>query len=133
MSSKNKETSRFCNFGMPIANILGMKTYKADIPPKKREGAGHKRNNSPVTIKGIVIPVDWDEMGNVVAIALSTNDEKEYLIEDKGKGGELKRFLREEIEINGILCYEKEIKMIRVTTYKSHQGVGQTDHRSSRA
>ena len=117
---------------MPIALAHGMKTYKADTPPKRREGNGQKRNNNPVTIKGIVIPVDWDEKGNVVAIALSTNDEEEYQIEDKGKGGELKRLLREEIEINGFLSYEKNIKMIRVTTYKSHQGGGQTDHRSSR-
>ena len=117
---------------MPIAKVLGMKTYKAGNPPQKREGRRRKRNNNPVTIKGIIIPVDWDDKGNVVAIALSTNDEEEYLIEGKGKGGELRRFLREEMEINGFVSHEKDIKMIRVTTYKSHQVIGQTDHRSSR-
>ena len=107
-----------------------MKTSKADIPPHKREGMRQKRHNNPVTIKGIVIPFDWDEKGNVVAIALSTKDEEEYLIEDKEKGEELERYLREEVEVTGVVSCEKDTKMIRVTNYRMHEGIGQTDHRS---
>ena len=37
--------------------------------------------------RGVIITVEWDENGNVVAIGISTHDEDEYIIEDVGKGG----------------------------------------------
>jgi len=42
--------------------------------------------DEPLTIKGIVIPVDWDKKGKVVAAAISTYDEDEYLIDNDYKG-----------------------------------------------
>ena len=41
------------------------------------------------TIKGIVIPVDWDEKGKVVTAVISTHTEDEYLIHKNYKGKEL--------------------------------------------
>ena len=35
--------------------------------------------------RGVIIPVEWDENGNVVAIAISTHGEEEYVIEEEGK------------------------------------------------
>ena len=72
-----------------------------------------------VTIRGIVIPVDWDEEGNIVAIAVSTHDEEEYLICGQDKGEELRAHIREEVEISGVLRKEKGNKTIIVTDYSS--------------
>jgi hypothetical protein len=36
-------------------------------------------------IRGVVVPMAWDERGNVVAIALSTHDEDEYAIDKEGR------------------------------------------------
>ena len=38
-----------------------------------------------VAIQGIIVPADWDENGNVTAVAVSTYDDEEYLI-DKQEG-----------------------------------------------
>ena len=72
-----------------------------------------------ITIRGIVIPIDWDEKGNVVAIAVSTYDEEEYLICGQDKGAELRAHIREKVEINGVLRKEKGKKAIIVIDYSS--------------
>lgn len=45
--------------------------------------------DEPTTVRGILIPVDWDEKGNVLAAAISGLDEQEYLIEQDEEGKEL--------------------------------------------
>ena len=75
-----------------------------------------KGRGRPITIRGIVIPVDWDEKGKVIAAAISTHDEDEYLIERIYKGQELLDLLRREVEVRG-LVREKENKKIRVQEY----------------
>ena len=35
-------------------------------------------------IKGIVVPASWDENGGALALAVATQHEEEYLIEDIG-------------------------------------------------
>jgi len=39
------------------------------------------------------VPVNWDEVGKVVAIALSPNTEDENLIDENYKGRELLHFI----------------------------------------
>ena len=68
-------------------------------------------------IKGIIIPVDWDEKGNVVAVALSTHDEKEYMINRTGKGDELRALIREEVEVLGQVGQKGGRRMITVQEY----------------
>lgn len=46
-----------------------------------------------INVKGILIPVNWDPKGNVVSLAITTNDENEYLIEDQAMTEKLKRVL----------------------------------------
>ena len=69
-------------------------------------------------IQGLIIPVDWDERGNVIAIAISTFDEDEYLIDMDEMGKELMGHLREEIEIGGQYLVKSGKKMIRVEGYE---------------
>ena len=40
-----------------------------------------------ITTIGIVIPVEWEENGKPIAYALSSYDEKEYLIDEKSDIG----------------------------------------------
>ena len=89
------------------------------------EGGDDKRKagNNLVTIRGIVIPTDWDEKGNVVAIAVSTYDEVEYLIENNEKEEELKGFIREEVEVCGILKKEKNRLIMQIKKYRSKPGL----------
>ncbi len=62
-----------------------------------------KRGGKPITIKGLIVAADWDEEGKVVAAAISTHEEEEYLIEKNCKGEELLHLLQEEVEVRGVV------------------------------
>lgn len=69
------------------------------------------------TVRGLIIPVDWDQEGNVVGLALSSYDEREYRIEKQDKGIELFKFIREEVEVTGSIVEEKGKKTFKVKEY----------------
>jgi hypothetical protein len=73
-----------------------------------------KKNKLPVAIKGIVIPVDWDERGNPVSVAVATYTEEEYLVSNDPKGKELFNLIREGVEITGLVEEIAGIKIIKV-------------------
>ncbi len=52
-------------------------------------------------IKGIIIPTAWDESGNILSLAIATDDEKEYLIEGPQNHIKLLSLLRQEVIANG--------------------------------
>lgn len=82
-----------------------------------------KKGKAKMTmIRGVIIPMDWDEHGNVVRIAISSNDEKEYLVEKGGKGSELLAFIRKEVEVGGVVKEEDHRKVIRVKQYALRKG-----------
>lgn len=60
-------------------------------------------NDKSKTVRGIVIAADWDEAGNVVAIAVSAPGEKQYIVKQDSIGKELKRFMRQEVEVIGVV------------------------------
>jgi hypothetical protein len=62
--------------------------------------------------------VDWDEKGKVVAAAISTHNEDEYLIDkDHHKGKELLHLIQEEVEVRGVARKDKDKKIITVEKY----------------
>lgn len=73
-------------------------------------------------IRGVVVPMAWDERGNVVAIALSTHDEHEYAIDREGKGEELLSLIRKEIVANGIVTEKGKKKVIMILNYSVKRG-----------
>jgi hypothetical protein len=89
--------------------------------PRRKEcehGTGVKKERAKMsTIRGVVIPMDWDEQGNVVRIAISSHDEKEYLVDKEGKGYELLALIRKEVEVGGEIKEEDRRKVIRVKKY----------------
>lgn len=82
-----------------------------------------KENKSTVdkltTVRGIVIPVDWDKEGNALAVAISSLDEQEYVIELDEKGKELLKFIRYEIEVD--CMFRKAIKNRKTIAVKSYK------------
>ena len=50
-----------------------------------------------ITIRGLLVPVDWDEKGNITETAVSTYFEEEYLIERNARGEALLPFLRQKV------------------------------------
>lgn len=76
-----------------------------------------KRDEKPITLRGIVIPVDWDKKGKVVTAALSTHTEDEYLIDHDYKGEELLHYIQEEVEVSGVVRETRNNKIITVRKY----------------
>jgi hypothetical protein len=75
------------------------------------------KRNRLATVHGIVIPVRWDDRGNVLTVGISTHDEEEYLVEIQGKGRELFQFVRKEVEAYGLVRREAGKKIISVERY----------------
>ena len=68
--------------------------------------------------RGIIVPIDWDEHGNVIAVAISTHGEDEYVIENQEKGKELKALITQEVEVIGEVRKKDGKRIIKVTEYK---------------
>jgi len=105
---------------LPFSNV--METHPGDKMTLEGGDEKSKAGNNLVTISGIVIPVDWDEKGNVVAVAVSTCDEVEYLIDRHEKGEELLSLIRKEVEISGLVHEDKGSKTIAVKKYRLKMG-----------
>jgi hypothetical protein len=77
-----------------------------------------KRNNERVNIKGILIPVDWDDRGNAIRAAIFTGNEEEYLVEENEKGKKLLGLMQQMVEIKGVVREEAGRKIITIETYQ---------------
>jgi len=77
-----------------------------------------KKGGKIITIKGVVIPVDWDEKGKVIAAALSTHREEEYLIDHDDKGRKIMDYIQREVEVSGVVRKNNNKDMITITTYE---------------
>jgi len=76
-----------------------------------------KEGGKAIKIKGIVIPVDWDERGKVIAAAISTHGEEEYLIDCDYKGEEIIDHIQHEVEVTGVVRKDNKKKTVTITTY----------------
>ena len=74
-----------------------------------------------IRVEGIIIPANWDTKGTVVDLAIATRNEEEYLITDKDQVARLKPLLRQEVEIKGILQFQKGKKIIKVKRFSKLQ------------
>jgi len=54
-----------------------------------------------IKIIGIIMPNNWDENGKVIEIALYTNQEEVYAVEDNSLTQELTSLLQKKVEIKG--------------------------------
>lgn len=58
-------------------------------------------NQGLKTIRGIVIPAEWDHDGAVLNVVIMSKDESCYHIENTAQGKELLKFLQEEVMATG--------------------------------
>ena len=71
------------------------------------------------TVRGLVIPVDWDEKGNVTATAISTHLEEEFFVDQNAWGEALLAFLRQRVKVSGsVVLKEDGKKVITVNRYE---------------
>lgn len=77
-----------------------------------------KRRDKLISLRGIILPIDWDKDGNIIALGLSGTDEKEYRIEVKAKKEELLDLLQKEVEVTGLLKEEAGTKTILLKRYR---------------
>ena len=56
-----------------------------------------------LALRGIIVPCNWDEQDNVISIAISAIDEKEYPIEMNGMGRNLMKHIAHEVRLEGHL------------------------------
>lgn len=77
-----------------------------------------KKSNQLITVRGILLPVDWDEDGHVIALALSGTDEKEYQIEVNDKKAELLALLQKKVEVTGLLRERAGNSVIVLNNYR---------------
>ncbi|MCG6918210.1 MAG: hypothetical protein LJE89_11775 [Deltaproteobacteria bacterium] len=79
----------------------------------------NKDASTLTTIRGLVVPVDWDDKGNVIATAISTHLEEEYLVDQNAWGEALLAFLRQRVKVSGsIIVKEDGKKVITVKKYE---------------
>jgi hypothetical protein len=71
-----------------------------------------------IKTKGLVIPTDWDEKGNVSAVVISTHDEEDYTVKLNKKGRELLSFIREPVRVTGMLRMMDKDMILDVEQYK---------------
>ena len=71
-----------------------------------------------VTLRGVIIPADWDEKGNVIATAIATDDEDEYLLSDQETTEKYLDLLREEVEVKGWFSEKGAKKILIIRTCK---------------
>ncbi len=76
------------------------------------------RGDEPVTLRGILIPVDWDKGGKVTRIGLSARDEREYLININEKHQKLFGLIQKEVEVTGVMREQRGKKIVTVRRYK---------------
>lgn len=76
-------------------------------------------SNGLTTIRGLIIPVDWDDRGNIIGTAVSTYFEEEYFIDHNPLGDELLAFVRQRVKVSGsVRQHESGQKVITVKKYE---------------
>jgi hypothetical protein len=79
----------------------------------------NKDASTLTTLRGLVIPVDWDDKGNVTATAISTHLEEEYLVDQNAWGEALLAFLRQRVKVSGSIVLKEDGK--KVITVKKYE------------
>ena len=73
----------------------------------------------PSTIHGLLLPVEWDERGNVAAVAIYAFDETEYLVDKDERGLSLLPLIKNKITAKGLIREEQGRFRIKITDYET--------------
>jgi 5S rRNA maturation endonuclease (ribonuclease M5) len=83
-----------------------------------------KAGENLTTVRGVVIPVDWDESGNAISVAISSHDENEYHVNKDEKGKQLLGLTQEEVEVSGVVREKEDKRLISVKEYSVIKDTG---------
>jgi hypothetical protein len=75
-------------------------------------------DHKQITIRGIIVPSEWDDTGNVTSISISTFNEDEYLVDKDSISKKLQYYMREGVEASGFVREEEGIKRIKINRYR---------------
>ena len=78
-----------------------------------------------VKITGVVIPMGWNQLGQVISLGIAAVDETNYLVASEGASGELGKLLQREVTVWGRIKGEKPVQTIiaeRVEMKKGKRG-----------
>ena len=56
-----------------------------------------------ISLKGILVPSNWDEKGNITSLKIASANEKEYIISNQDLTDMITRYLRKEITVSGVI------------------------------
>jgi ribosomal protein L21 len=85
----------------PIFTQGGRQVQTEEDRMKKSEKKSESGKDA-IKVNGIIVAMEWDEDGKAVAVAVSTDQEQELVIDQRNKKGqELKKLLRRKVEVTG--------------------------------
>jgi hypothetical protein len=67
--------------------------------------------------------VDWDEKGNVLAIAISTYEEEDYLVCNDNNGKKLHNLMQNLVRVSGKIKDVAGIKIIKIYNFEECYGI----------
>lgn len=82
--------------------------------------------NTPISIKGIVIPASWDANGSILTTAILTFDEDIFTVADTISGKALTRHLRKTVTATGYVVVQGASKSIQILNFNFHESVDKT-------
>lgn len=77
-----------------------------------------KRNsNVQITLKGLIVPAQWDKNGDILGIAIAGSDETEYPVLMDNIGRNLMMFMHEVVDIIGTPVKMDNNEVIKVMKF----------------
>ena len=73
-----------------------------------------KTDQPKISLKGILIPSNWDDKGNITSLKIASANEKEYIISNQDVSDMIAMYLRKEITVTGVLEQGGAITYIHV-------------------
>ncbi len=104
----------FSVLARPLLDPEAMAPYRDNRHPAEFAADAEELPPVLMTIRGIVLPTDWDVTGKVAAWSLSGYNEDDYLIVGGEERGALATLMRQEVEVVGIVTEAEGKKLIFV-------------------
>lgn len=70
---------------------------------------------SQLELQGIVIPYQWNQNNEVIAVALSSQEEKDYVILSEEQGADLFGMLQRNVKVRGTLMDQNGVECLLVS------------------
>ena len=86
-----------------------------------------KKTTGMVIVEGYVDPCEWNEEEEITAVQIATDDMREYLVEDTGKGAQLLEYVDEYVCVTGTVNKKHGRYVIKVQRFEAMDAPEITD------